>query len=361
MLVRYRAALHSEPTPHIIPLTNKCKRSYDIKMKALALIQYGTPDDAFRYQDMPDPVAQPHEVIVKVEACALNHLDLWMRQGKPRVASLPHIIGSDIAGTVVGTGERVVVQPGISCMACDECASGNHNACDHYTTLGLVEQGGYAEFVKVPRANIAPLPDNLSFAEGASLPLVLTTAHHMIVTNGKLQRGEWVLVQGASSGVGSIAIQIVKALGGHVITTCSSAVKAENALAIGADYALLPHENTVERVRAICGGVDLVVEHTGIETFAASMASLKKGGRLVSCGATTQGAYPLDLTKLFWLRQTIIGSRMGRKDDLIRGLKLVEAGLIKPVVAAEFALKDGAKAHDALASRQFFGKVVLRV
>jgi NADPH2:quinone reductase len=227
-----------------------------------------------------------------------------------------------------------------------------------------LEQGGYAELMKAPAANIVPIPSHLSFSEAASLHLVLTTTHHMIATNGKLQRGETVLVQGANSGVGSIAVQLVKAMGGIAIAVTTSHEKCQQALEIGADFAINSSEDDiVSRVKEFTNGrgVDLSVEHVGISTFASSVASLKKGGRLVSCGATTQGAYPLDLTKLFWLRQSIIGSRMGRKDDLIKGMKYVESGQIKAIVAAEFALKDGAKAHEALASRTLFGKVVLRV
>jgi NADPH:quinone reductase-like Zn-dependent oxidoreductase len=339
-------------------------------MQALSLTSFGSPLDAFRFERIETPRPLKGEVLVKVEACALNHLDLWIRQGKPApLHGLPHILGSDIAGTVaeIGqnvtnctVGQRVVVQPGLSCEQCVECMAGKHNECKQYTTIGMGHNGGYSEFCCVPAQNIVPIPKNLSFSEAACLPLVLTTTYHMIVTKGNLQRGHWVLVQGASSGVGSMAIQVVKALGGKVIATASSEEKSAFGISLGADYVLT--KDIVNSVKEITQGqgVSLALEHTGIGSFADSLACLKIGGTLVSCGATVNGKYPLDLTKLFWLRQSLIGSRMGRKSDLIEGMKLVEAGLIKGVIAKEFALQEGAQAHEFLASRQAFGKVVLK-
>jgi NADPH:quinone reductase-like Zn-dependent oxidoreductase len=342
-------------------------------MKAIVFDAHGGPE-MLKYAEAPDPVIRSNEVLVRVKACALNHLDLWVRRGIPGVPfPLPHIPGSDISGeiaqigsdvTTVRVGQKVVLAPGVSCGKCAACISGQDNRCRQFTNLGYMIDGGCAELVRAPEVNCLPYPENLSFEEAASIPLVFQTAWHMLVSRAELQPGEDVLVLGAGSGVGSAAIQIAKFFGARVIATAGNDAKLQKAKELGADH-LVNHKTQKirEQVRRITNkrGVDVVFEHVGTATWDESIASLAAGGRLVTCGATTGYDAKIDLRFLFSRQLSLLGSYMGTKSELQTVMKLVAAGKLKPVVDRIFPLAEAAAAHAYLESSSQFGKVVLAV
>ncbi len=342
-------------------------------MKAIVFHQHGAAD-VLKYTDAPDPAIRPNEVLVRVRACALNHLDLWVRRGIPGVPiPLPHIPGSDISGeiaqigadvTTVRAGQKVVLAPGVTCGKCAACVSGQDNRCRYFTNLGYLIDGGYAEFVRAPEVNCLPYPENLTFEEAASIPLVFQTAWHMLLVRAELQPGEDVLVLGAGSGVGSAAIQIAKFFGARVIATAGSDEKLAKAKELGADH-LINHKTQKirEEVRRITNkrGVDVVFEHVGTATWDDSLASLAAGGRLVTCGATTGYDAKVDLRFLFSRQLSLLGSYMGAKSDLHSVMRLVASGRFKPIVDCVFPLAEAAAAHAYLESSSQFGKVVLAV
>ena len=342
-------------------------------MKAIVFEQHGGLE-VLKYTDAPDPVIRSSEVLVRVKACALNHLDLWVRRGIPGVAfPLPHIPGSDISGeiaqigadvTTVRVGQKVVLAPGVSCGKCPACLSGQDNRCRQFTNLCYMIDGGCAEFVRAPEVNCMPYPENLSFEEAASIPLVFQTAWHMLVGRAELQPGEDVLILGAGSGVGSAAIQIAKFFGARLIATAGSDEKLQKAKELGADH-LINHKTQKirEEVRRITSkrGVDVVFEHVGTATWDESIASLAPGGRLVTCGATTGYDAKIDLRFLFSRQLSLLGSYMGTKPELVTVMKLVASGKLKPVVDRVFPLAEASAAHAYLESSAQFGKVILKV
>jgi NADPH:quinone reductase-like Zn-dependent oxidoreductase len=342
-------------------------------LKAIVFEQHGGPE-VLKYADVPDPVIRASEVLVRVRACALNHLDLWVRRGIPGVAfPLPHIPGSDMSGeiaqigadvTTVLAGQKVVLAPGVSCGKCPACVSGHDNRCRQFTNLGYMIDGGCAEFVRAPEVNCMPYPENLSFEEAASIPLVFQTAWHMLIGRAELQPGEDVLILGAGSGVGSAAIQIAKFFGARVVATAGGDEKLQKAKELGADH-LINHKTQKirEEVRRITSkrGVDVVFEHVGTATWDESIASLAPGGRLVTCGATTGYDAKIDLRFLFSRQLSLLGSYMGTKSELLTVMKLVAAGRLKPVLDRVFPLAQAAAAHAYLESSAQFGKVVLKV
>ena len=342
-------------------------------MKAIQFQQHGGPE-VLKYVDAPDPIIRANEVLVHVRACALNRLDLWVRQGLPNVSiPLPHIPGSDVAGeiaqvgadvTTVCIGQKVVLAPGVTCGKCAACLAGLDNRCRQFTNLGYMIDGGCAEFVRVPEVNCLPHPENLSFEQAATIPLVFQTAWHMLVARAEVQPGEDVLILGAGSGVGSAAIQIAKFLGAQVIATAGTDEKLAKARELGADH-LIHHKSKKirEEVRRITNkrGVDVVFEHVGTATWDDSLASLAASGRLVTCGATTGFDAKVDLRFLFSRQLSLLGSYMGTKNDLRTVMKLVAAGRLKPVVDRAFPLSEAAAAHTYLESGAQFGKVVLTV
>lgn len=342
-------------------------------MKAVRFHEHGGIEE-LRCEDVPDPVAGPDEIIVRVRACALNYLDIWERRGLPGVRfPLPHISGSDIAGTVesvgqgvwnVKPGDRTVLAPAVSCMKCEYCAQGMDNLCRRYTPLGYMCDGGYAELVKVPSVNALPYPEPLDFARAAAIPLVFMTAWHMLVARCGITAGDVVLVLGAGSGVGSAAIQIAKLHHATVITTAGSPDKLEKARNLGADHVIDHSQQKIrEEVRRITAkrGADIVFEHVGAATWDDSVASLAPGGRLVTCGATTGYDARLDLRFLFARQISILGSYMGSKHELLKVLHLVREGLLRPVVHDVLPLQEAGRAQSMLENREQFGKVVLAV
>src|ERR1700680_3233124 len=326
-------------------------------MKAILFHQHGGPE-VLQYADAPTPKIRANEVLVRVRACALNHLDLWVRAGLPGVPiPLPHIPGSDIAGeiaeigadvTTVKVGQKVVLAPGVSCGKCAACLAGFDNRCRQFSNLGYIIDGGCAEFVKCPEVNCMPYPENLSFEQAASISLVFQTAWHMLLTRAQLQPGEDVLVLGAGSGVGSAAIQIAALFGARVIATAGSDAKLEKAKQLGAKR-LINHkaQKIRDEVRRITDkrGVDIVVEHVGTATWDESVASLAPGGRVVTCGATTGFDAGIALRFLFSRQLSLLGSYMGTKSELIAVMKLVASGHLKPVIDRTFPLSGCAAAH----------------
>lgn len=325
-----------------------------------------------RLTEVPEPQIKDNQVLIEVRACALNHLDVWVRNGLPGIKTpLPHILGNDIAGVVRDTGElvtwvkpgdEVMIQPGVSCGHCAECLAGRDNMCAEYDIIGYRRDGGYAELVAVPGVNIIPKPQNLSWPEAAALPLVTLTAWHMLVARADVQPGEVVLVHAAGSGVGSVGIQIAKLRGARVIATAGSEGKLVKARELGADETInYTREDWPKEVRRLTNGrgVDVVFEHTGAATWPGSIVSLKKGGRLVTCGATSGFDARTDLRHVFYRHLTILGSMMGSKGDLLAAMKFIEAGQIRAVLDRTLALADAATGHALMEERAQFGKLVL--
>lgn len=340
-------------------------------MKAVIFAQHGGPD-VLKLADVPAPEIKANEVLVEVRACAMNHLDVWTRNGLPGIKiPLPHILGNDVAGVVrevgelvswVKTGDEVMLQPGVSCGHCSECLAGRDNMCDEYDIIGYRRDGGYGELVVVPGANVIPKPANLSWPEAAALPLVTLTAWHMLVTRAQVQPGESLLVHAAGSGVGSVGIQIARLRGARVIATASSNEKLAKARELGADETINYTDNEwPKQVKRLTSGrgVDVVFEHTGAATWPGSILSLKRGGRLVTCGATSGFDARTDLRHVFYRHLTILGSMMGSKADLLAAMKFVESGQIRAVIDRTLALADAKTAHELMEDRAQFGKLVL--
>jgi NADPH:quinone reductase-like Zn-dependent oxidoreductase len=339
-------------------------------MKAAIIHAFGGPD-VLRYEDVPDPQPRKDQVLIRVRACAMNHLDLWVRKGLPGV-KLPHILGSDIAGEIVEVGEyirgfqsgqRVLVAPMHFCNHCEQCVAGHQNLCPEFTVLGNGVDGGDCEFIAVPPQNVIPFPDNLGFNEAASVPLVFLTAFHMLTGRASIRPGQTVLILGANSGVGIAAIQIAKLFSATVITTAGDDRKIQKARELGADFVIHHYQQKIsEEVRKITGkaGVDIVVEHVGQATWSESLRSLKPGGTLVTCGATTGFEAGVDLRFLFSRQLSLLGSYMGTMGELHKVLRLVFSGKLKPVVDRTFPLSEIRAAHEYLEQSKMFGKVVLR-
>jgi NADPH:quinone reductase-like Zn-dependent oxidoreductase len=338
-------------------------------MKAVRIHEFGGPE-VLRYEDIPDPELRKDQVLVRIKACALNHLDLWVRKGLPGV-KLPHILGSDIAGEIVEIGEyvagfklqqRVLLAPMHFCNRCAKCAAGFENQCPEFSVLGNMVDGGDCEMIAVPPVNVIPIPDSLDFTQAASVPLVFLTAWHMLVGRASIRPGQTVLVLGGGSGVGSSAIQIAKLFHARVITTAGDESKLEKARALGADFGINHYKQKIsQEVRRITDkeGVDIVVEHVGSATWDESMKSLKPAGTIVTCGATTGPEVSFDLRFLFVRQLSLLGSYMGTLGELYEVLSHVFAGRLKPVVDRTFPLKDARAAHEYMENSQMFGKIVL--
>jgi NADPH:quinone reductase-like Zn-dependent oxidoreductase len=337
-------------------------------MKAVRFHEHGAPD-VLRYEDAPDPPLGSGRALVRVRACALNHLDLWQRQGIPRVRiPLPHIPGSDVAGEVlesgggkVHSGARVLLQPGLSCGVCAACREGRDNLCSAYDVLGFLSDGGYAEIVSVPVDSLVPIPDHIDFIRAAAFPLTFLTAWHMLVTLARIRQGDDVLVLAAGSGVGQAAIQIAKLHGARVFATAGP-TKIGRAKELGADE-VFDHYSTdfAKESRALTRGrgVDIVVEHVGNATWERSVRALANGGRLVTCGATTGANATLDLRHLFARQLSLLGSYMGTRRELLAAIPHFFDGKLAPVIDEVMPLAEARRAHQRLEDKGQFGKIVL--
>ncbi len=338
-------------------------------MRAVVVYEHGGPEKLTYVEDYPEPKIGPNEVLVEVKATAMNHLDIWVREGL-RGVKLPRILGSDISGVVreigegvenVKVGDEIIVAPGYGCGMCRYCLSGRESMCKSYTMPGYHTDGGYAELTKHPAHAILSKPGGLSFEEAASVPLVFLTSWHMLVTLADLKMDEWVLIWGAGSGVGISSIQIAKLLGANVITTVGDDWKIEKAYKLGADYVINRRkEDVTKKVREITGGgVDVVVDSVGKETWDKSIRSLGVGGRLISVGATTGPDATIDVRRVFAKQLKILGSYMGSRAELMEVLSYFEDGRLKPVIDSRFPLEEARKAHEKMERSEMFGKIVL--
>jgi NADPH:quinone reductase-like Zn-dependent oxidoreductase len=313
-------------------------------LKAIRIHEDGGPD-VLRYEDAPDPVPGDNEVLVELRAASLNHLDLWVRKGLPSVPK-PRILGADGAGLV--DGERVVINPGIE-----------HG--DRITVIGEHMDGTHAELIAVPRANVYPIPDGMSFEEAAAFPLVFETAYRMLVTRAGLREGEWVLVWGVGGGISTAASSIARALGARTIVTSSSDEKLAR---VEAD-AKVNHnrDDVVETVKDATGGqgADIVVEHVGEATWQRSLQAARAGGRVVVCGATSGPNPPAALHRIWWKQLSILGSTMGTKEDFEGVYELVASGKARPVIDDVFPLSEARAAHERMEAGEQLGKIVLTI
>jgi len=344
-------------------------------MRAALIRSQGGPE-VLELAEIEAPEPGPAEALVRVKACALNHLDLWTRSGRSGYTPpLPHILGNDIAGEIVSlpervdvtglaVGQRVMLQPGTSCGRCPACLSGDDFACRRYQILGHGRAGGYAEFVAAPLANLIPLPDAISFENAAAFPLVFLTAWRMLVTRARVKVGDDVLVWAAGSGVGMAAIQIAKLQGARVIATAGGERKLELARSLGAD-AVVDHYkgDVVAEVKRFTSkkGAEIVIEHTGEKTWERSIQSLAHRGTLVTCGATSGPKGMTDLRFVFSKHLSLMGSYMGSRADLLAAAPHFFAGKLKTVVHETLPLDRAADAHRMMEASEHFGKIVLRV
>ena len=318
-------------------------------MKAIRIHEDGGPE-VLRYEDAPDAEARPGEVLVRLRAASLNHLDLWIRKGLPSVAK-PRILGADGAGVREDTGERVVINPGIE-----------HG--ERITVVGEHMDGTHAELVAVPESNVYPLPDELSFEEAAAFPLVFETAYRLLVTKAQLRQGEWVLLWGIGSGVALAGLEIAKSIGARTLVTSSSDEKLERARELGAD-ATVNHVSGDVRAAVVVAtegkGVEVVLEHVGEATWQTSLQSARAGGRIVVCGATSGPNPPAALHRIWWKQLTIYGSTMGTREDFEAAYELVKSGRAKPVVDSVLPLAEARAAHERMEAGEQFGKIVLSI
>ncbi len=342
-------------------------------MKAVILTNFGGIENLKFVEDFPKPQPKENEVLIRVKAVALNHLDIWVRMGAlPVKPELPHILGSDVSGVVekvgslvstVKEGDEVIVAPGLSCGVCWDCQSGRDNHCKDYDILGLRSKGGYAEYVVVPERNVIKKPENLSFEEASSYPLTFLTVWNALVDKGRIKPYSKVFIWGGASGVGVAAIQIAKSFNAFVIATAGSEEKMKRCKELGADIVLNHYkDDVVKRVREIFKeGVDIVVDHVGEATFPKSVQLLRKGGKLAFFGTTTGSRAEIDIRYLFVREIELLGVYMGSRANLFKITELFERGVYKPVVDKVFPLERAPEAHRYLEESRHFGKVVLKV
>jgi len=343
-------------------------------MKAVVFYEHGDLSKLQYEENISIPEYGPDEVLIRVKACALNHLDLFTREGIPGlILSMPHIPGSDIAGIIeaVGinvtkwtVGTRVVVNPGIWDNTCEYCKRGEHSMCKNFRILGEHLSGGYAEFVTVPARNILELPENITFEIAAAANLSLLTAFRLVVKRGRIKKGETIAVIGAGGGVSAFAIQLAKLAGAIVYATTSSESKMEKTKELGADYVINYREDdnwwkTIYKMNKK-RGVDMVVDSVGEATWDKSLLLLKKGGRLVTCGATTGSKGKTNINLIFWNQLEIIGSTMASHSEFIEALQILFSGKIK-IPITMFPLKEAAAAQEYMIKAQQFGKIVLKI
>jgi len=339
-------------------------------MKAVQFTDHGDTD-VITYGEAPDPDPDPGEVLVDVKAGALNHLDVWTRRGMPGLdLELPHVPGSDAAGVVERVGEdvarfeagdRVALLAGVSCGDCEFCRHGEHSLCESYHIIGEHVPGVHAERAAIPADNLVAVPEHVDFETAAAAPLVFQTAWRMLTTRGNVSAGESVLVLGASGGVGHAAVQIADFAGAEVYATGSSETKLEAAREHGADHAIdYEAEDFAERVYELTDGrgVDVVVDHVGAATYNDSLKSLAKGGRLLTCGATTGPNPDANINRIFWNQLSVVGSTMASKGEADEVLDLVWDGTFEPAVRDTLPMSETARAHEMLEDREGFGKVV---
>lgn len=344
-------------------------------MRALALTRLGGPQ-SLAVLDLPEPpMPGEGQVRIRIHAAALNHLDLFLTEGiKGITLVFPHVVGTDGAGEIdaVGpgarftVGERVAVNPGISCGKCDVCRSGEEPYCREFQILGEHRPGTCAELLNVPERNVTAIPSDMTWAEAAAFPLANLTAWRMLVTRAKLTGGETVLIWGAGGGISLAAIQLAVELGARVIVTGSTEAKLDKALSLGAEMGFNHRDESpdtiVKRIRqALGGGVNVVVDTVGEKTWDASLKALAPGGRLVTCGATTGPMVSLDIRRLFWFQWSVLGSTMGTRAEFAEMMEKVNQKKLWPVVDSVIPLAEGRLAYERMARGEQIGKLVIEV
>ncbi len=340
-------------------------------MKACLIEEHGGPD-VIKFADCPIAEPKANEVRVAIKAAGMNHLDCWVRKGvEGHKFPLPIIPGCDGAGVVEArgsdvqhaqVGDRVALAPGFSCGVCDHCAGGRQNLCRYYGIFGETTHGTNAELICVPECNLLPMPSSMSFVDAAASPLVFLTAWHMLINRCGLQAGDKVLIHAAGSGVSMAAIQIAKLMGAEVFTTASTQEKVDQGLTLGADHGINYKETDflkVTRELTKRAGIDIVVDHVGGENIGRSIRCLAKGGRVVTCGATSGPALEADLRLIFFKSLSVLGSTMGGLGDMRDVWGLICSGKLKPVVGEVLPLSEVSRGHALLEQRAVFGKVVL--
>jgi NADPH:quinone reductase-like Zn-dependent oxidoreductase len=341
-------------------------------LKAVFFERHGGPE-VLRYGDLEDPKPGRGEVLLDVKATSVNHLDMFVRRGAPGIkVALPHIPGCDAAGVVaglgedvegVGVGDRVLVDPSLTCGRCEFCVRGDATLCRTFRVIGEHVPGASAEKLAVPAVNLQKIPDSLSFEDAAAAPMVFVTAWRMMVTRGRLRPGETVLILGAASGVGTACIQIAKLTGATVLAAAGGKDKLKLCRDLGADVLIdYTKEDFVKRARESTAkrGVDVCVDFVGKDTWVKSLRSLAQGGRVLTCGATTGYDPATDLRHIFYRQLEIIGSTMGTHNDLAAAMKFIYEGRMKPVVGKVMDLADTGQAHKMMEDRKVLGKIVIR-
>ena len=343
-------------------------------MKAIVFEEHGGVEK-LQYKEIPDPKVGPNEVLFKIRAAGCNYNDIWARRGLPGMEIImPHVSGSDASGEVVEVGSEVksvkpgddvMVHPGISCRSCEACTSGQEFFCRRYRIWGFQTgplDGADAEYGKLPEANLIPKPANISYQEAATLPLILMTVWRMLVTRARIQAGDFVLIWGGAGGLGSMAIQVCNLFGARGIAVVGSDEKAEYAKNLGAyDTINRKTQKVRDEVRRITNkaGVDIVFEHTGEQTWKDSVGALKRGGSLVTCGATSGFIGQTDIRFLWNKQMNFYGSHMASKGEFLQGMKFVETGEIKPLPSQAVSLKDAAIAQKTIEDGDVMGKMIL--
>lgn len=339
-------------------------------MRAMAFAQPGGPE-VLQLMDLPKPTPDDDEVVVQVKACALNHLDVWVRKGLPTKIAMPHIGGCETAGvvsevgkrvTTVKVGDRVLISPGQSCLACDWCARGQDSCCEQYHIGGYQTQGGFAEFTKARACDVIPISEAWSFAEWSAIPLTFVTAWNMLHNKARIRANDQVVVFGASSGVGVAAIQIARQAGARVFAVAGTEEKLRKAEELGA-HELINYstQDIAKEVKTRTGGrgADVVFEHVGAAVWQQATRCLGRDGKIVTCGATTGPKVEIDLRFFFSQQHAILGAYMGSRHDLFQCLKLVERRIFRPVVDSVFPLEQLRQAQERMEKREMFGKIVV--
>ncbi|MHA2425981.1 MAG: zinc-binding dehydrogenase [Candidatus Thorarchaeota archaeon] len=345
-------------------------------MRASLFHEHGGPE-VLEYTDFPTPAPTSNQILVEVKGVALNHLDLFVRGGIPGMnLEMPHILGSDISGIVkeigsdvankIEVGEKVIIDPGLSCGICEFCRMGEQSLCPKYQIIGEHVRGGYAEYIAVNEENVIPIPKEagLDFVEAAAVPLTFMTAWRLLMSKANLAPGDDVLIIGIGGGVALAALEIAKVAGARVFVTSSSDTKLEKARLLGADV-LINHNTTPDYHKEIFSstnrrGVDIVLDSVGAATWERSLKSLRKGGKLVTPGATSGPMATTNVNLVFWKQLEILGSTMSSRSELRDVLKLVWSKKLRPVVDRVFPLSKAEEAHNLLEKGEQFGKLVLR-
>jgi NADPH:quinone reductase-like Zn-dependent oxidoreductase len=342
-------------------------------MKAIAITAHGGMEKV-QYMDVERPPLGPREVLIEARAVALNHLDIWVRNGLPGSRlTMPHVLGADGAGVVaevgaevsrVQVGDRVVINPGLHCGMCEFCQAGEQSLCATFGIMGETRPGTFAEYFQVPQENVHPVPEGFSWEEAAAFPLVFVTAWRMLISKAAIKPVEDILILGIGGGVSTAVLQIVKAIGLRAFVTSSSDDKLQQATKLGADAVInYKTQDFAREIRHLTQqrGVDVVVDSVGGDSYAKSLASLVKGGRLVTCGATAGPRPQTDLARIFWNQLSVFGSTMGNMREFAEMLNFVSKRGVKPVIDQVFPVAEGANALARMEEGKQFGKIVLKV